>query len=308
MMDARAGREPSTPSPSSRSKSPPSAETVIKDTLVRRLLELRSGDPDRVLSALRQPPNLPIEAAPAVVQLLAWDRVSQHVIAALRPLAPRITGLLLDALLDPDQEFASRRRLPRIVAYGDPARAAAGLLRALGDRRFEVRFQCGRALLRVLERDPEVVSIDRAAVIAAILRELEVSKRVWDGQRLLDSLDGEASPLLDGVLAERGNRSLEHVFTLLALFLPRQPVKVALRGLYTDDVELRGTALEYLETALPGPVRSKLWPFVAGDAPAPPADRAAAGEALERLLGSQASIEINLGDLRKRLGQLPTDP
>ncbi len=304
MMNERAAAKgpPSGPAAAARA-----APTNVNDTVVKRILELRSGDAVRVQRALRQLPALPLEAVPAALQLLAWDRVCNDVIAALRPMAPRITGQLVDLLLDVDQEFATRRRLPRVLSRADPQRAAAGLLRALTDRRFEVRFQCGRALLSLMETAGSNLTFTRETIIQIVLKELEVSKRVWDGQRLLDSLEGEASPLLDGVLAERGNRSLEHVFALLALFLPRQPVKVALRGLHTDDLELRGTALEYLETALPDRVRRALWPFVGADAPKPPEDAAAAGAALERLLTSQASIEINLGELRKRLGRAEPD-
>ena len=38
-----------------------------------------------------------------------------------------------------------------------------------------------------------------------------------------------------------------HVFTLLAVVLPRQPLRIAYRALRSDDRRLRGTALEYLE-------------------------------------------------------------
>ena len=66
-------------------------------------------------------------------------------------------------------------------------------------------------------------------------------------------------------LRKRANRSLEHVFTILSLALPEEPLRVAFRGLHTDDKTLRGTALEYLESILPKPIRQSLWPFLEDD-------------------------------------------
>jgi hypothetical protein len=44
---------------------------------------------------------------------------------------------------------------------------------------------------------------------------------------------------------------MEHVFSLLAIVLPREPLKVAFRSLSSEDRVLRGLGFEYLETALP---------------------------------------------------------
>jgi hypothetical protein len=102
------------------------------------------------------------------------------------------------------------------------------------------------------------------------------------------------------VLRDRASRSLEHVFTVLSLVLPPQALRVAFRGLYTDDPQLRGTALEYLETALPAPVRAKLWPFLddhprRAAAPARPRE-----EVVAELLRSKESIALNLAALRRK--------
>jgi hypothetical protein len=40
---------------------------------------------------------------------------------------------------------------------------------------------------------------------------------------------------------------LEHVFRLLSLSLPREPLHVAFQALHTENTYLRGTALEYLD-------------------------------------------------------------
>jgi hypothetical protein len=111
--------------------------------------------------------------------------------------------------------------------------------------------------------------------------------------------DEEWSPVVDEVLRDRASRSLEHVFTVLALFLPRQPLKIAFRGLHTDDTLLRGTALEYLETALPADIREQLWPFLEDSRPKTQQTRPS-GEVLAQLLQSNNSIAINLDELRRK--------
>jgi hypothetical protein len=59
-----------------------------------------------------------------------------------------------------------------------------------------------------------------------------------------------------------GWKSLEHVFTLLSLVLPSQPLQIAFRSLHSKNSRLRGTALEYLEGVLPSEIREPLWPFL----------------------------------------------
>ena len=92
--------------------------------------------------------------------------------------------------------------------------------------------------------------------------------------------------------------SLAHVFTLLSLVVPREPLQLAFRGLQTDDEHLRGTALEYLDSVLPGQIRQRLWPFLehrpSRRATRPPE------EAIAALLRSNKSIMLNLEELRRR--------
>jgi hypothetical protein len=104
---------------------------------------------------------------------------------------------------------------------------------------------------------------------------------------------------MDEVLKERANRSLEHVFTLLALALPRQPLKIAFKGLHTTDPLLRGTALEYLETTLPVEIRKALWPYLEDNRTRRAGPTRAAEQVLNDLLDSSASIVIRLDEIRR---------
>jgi hypothetical protein len=224
--------------------------------------------------------------------------VARDAIAALRVAAPASVGTLADHLLDPEEDFAVRRRLPLVLAAHPAPRTVAALLAGLDDARFEVRYRCGRALSRLVQLDPSLL-IDAALVHAAVLREVAVDRGVWQSQRLLDQVDDEGwSPVADELIRERASRSVEHVFTMLALVLPRQPLKVAFRGLHTDDAQLRGTALEYLETTLPDDIRRALWPFLEDHRPGRASQRPS-DTVLRELLESHQSIVINLEKLRR---------
>ncbi len=281
-----AAERPSPPAGSGRAEFRPPG--TAPDPILDRIVDLRSNDLDRVRNALRSA-ELDLALVSPAISLLAWDDVAVDAIEALRGVAPRVTGQLVDGLLDPEAEFAVRRRLPRVLTAGEPVRAVEGLFAALADSRFEVRYRVGRALARLQERHP-VLSYPRERVLTAVLGEVAVDRRLWEHRRLLDHLAGDdESPFVDQYLRDRANRGLEHVFTVLSLILPREPLTIAFRGLHTEDAHLRGTALEYLETALPEEVRLKLWPFLEDDRKNRVSDRSRE-EILESLLQSNDTI------------------
>jgi AAA family ATP:ADP antiporter len=274
-----------------------------EDAIVQSMRDLRSNDPARVRGALAGAPALDSTLVPQTIQLLAWDAVAREAQQALWRVAAPHAGQLVDALLDPGNDFAVRRRIPAVLAGCSGARVVEGLTQGLADGRFEVRFRCARALAHVLERTPSL-SIDRDRVFAAVQNEAAVGRKVWDAQLILDQLGDLASEDADDELVrERAGRSLDHVFALLSLVLPREPMRIAYRGLHAGDPILRGTALEYLESVLPLAVRVVLWPYLdterasrgAAQRPAPERDLA-----LRNLLSSSQSIEVNLETLRKR--------
>ncbi len=264
-----------------------------------RVRNLHSGDRDLVIGALEAGP-LPAALIPHAVDLLAWDDVARQAIDALRQAGPVQTELLVKRLLDPDEDFTIRRRIPLVLATYKNRAAVEGLAGALSDKRFEVRYRSGRALTHLADLDPSL-TISREAALQAVVRELVSGTGVWGSRSVLDRMDDEGwSPVMDQFLRDRANRSLEHVFTLLALALPREPLRIAFRGLHTDDPLLRGTALEYLESTLPPEIRKPLWPYLEDDRPKRPGAVLPAADALHELLRSNESIVIRLEELRKQ--------
>jgi hypothetical protein len=271
----------------------------VGDPEVMEILALKSRNRDRVLAVLRSEEGLPPPLVPHVIPLLAWDPVAEDAVRALRKVAEERVGELIDALLDPNQPFAVRRRLARVFSVCVSQRAVDGLLLGLEDLRFEVRFQCGRSLAAILEKNPRV-RIDKERVFDVVRKEVAVGRPVWQSHRLLDSIDPEQRSFVDEFLKDRAGQSLAHVFTLLSLVLPTAPLQIAYRGLHTDDPKLRGTALEYLEGVLPQELSQRLWPFLGREQQAP-RDARARDEILADLLRSNESIMLNLEELRRRV-------
>ena len=64
-------------------------------------------------------------------------------------------------------------------------RSLDGLLAGLDDQRFEVRYHCSRAMVRILTRHPEL-SIHPARVIAIVRAGIVSTPQRWRGYKLLD--------------------------------------------------------------------------------------------------------------------------
>ncbi|HEY8090771.1 MAG TPA: hypothetical protein VIF09_23075 [Polyangiaceae bacterium] len=250
----------------------PAADTLRNPApLIAGARAILSGDLDSRRRALQGLTQTRAPLAGLLVVLLADRALHRDAEAALRKIAPQVTGLLIDALLDPAMDFLVRRRIPRVLAACRSQRAADGLLMGISDDRFEVRYECGRALLRVTEANSEVV-IDREKVFEAIRRELEK----WSPEKVAagefdEESDVEAPPafVTDMLAEDRLDRSLEHVFTILSLHLEREPLRMAFRALHHEDRRHRGTALEYLQTVLPSELRDAVWPLMSEEGPLP---------------------------------------
>jgi hypothetical protein len=241
---------------------PPGAAIESIDGPLQDVVALRSGDPDRVRRVLASEAPL----APAVVGfailLLADKEFHLDAIKALAKAAPACTGQLVDSLCDPRVDYATRRRLPRALAWCPTQAAVDGLLRGIEDERFEVRYACGRALLRIREANA-AIAVPLDSIVAIVTRE------VGRHEEILDAIDDDdddpdriASSLVDRLRHDRLDRSVEHVFNVLALHLDPESLRTAFKALHQEDDEIRGIALEYLETVLPDTIRDLVWPFV----------------------------------------------
>jgi hypothetical protein len=210
---------------------PPPAGTP-DDPLVQAIADLRSGDGVRIAAALSAYGG-DSRLVPHLVMMLGDDALFGLAAGALRRASARCTGQLVDALLDGEIAAVVRRRVARVLKSVPTQRAADGLLLALDDERFDIRYRAAEALLRIRG--------DNAALVLPAARILEIAAR-------------------EARHASRSPRHLDHVFDVLSLVLDRRPLEIALKAVRGSDAALRGTALEYLDNVLPLPVRERLWP------------------------------------------------
>lgn len=237
-----------------RKRPVPPPPVVSTDTIFELLRDLRSGKPVRITAALSRP--LPIEAIPGAIELVGsdHDEVARAATTALRAVAPRCTGALVDVLLDQKRPEQLRRRMPAIITAGAPDLAVWALWRGLRDPSFEVRYRCSIGL-SALAGDAPLASLRPEDVFDAVRHELLTDPEEWRARKLaVDTVIDTGDTELDVGLA--------HVFRVLGLVLPAEPLRVALRAAKTDDPELRGMALEYLESILPPDVRAQVWPLL----------------------------------------------
>jgi hypothetical protein len=158
-----------------------------------------------------------------------------------------------------------RRRLPFVLKSCASSLARDGLVQALATPSFEVRLRCGRALLALTDKNPEL-ALPPHVGFQAVERELT------------------------GGNTDAAAREL--VFNLLALVLEREPVKIAALAFDSDDTYLRGTALEYLETVLPSAIFAALAPRLA-TAPAQLLHQRGAAVLRAELLEAGATMRVS---------------
>jgi hypothetical protein len=209
----------------------PPLEAASSAPQLEALRRLLSGERDAIRDVLAAHPDPPPVLVGALVPLLARSDSYAGVLQALRRAAPRVTGQLVDAMLDPANELVVRRRLARVLKACATPRAAEGLLAALDDPSFELRAAAAAALASLHEQSA-VVQAGRERVLAQVRRELDSGEPV--------------------------DRQLPHVVALLSLVLERQPLQIAWAAMKGGDRALRGTALEYLSNVLPDDVFPRL--------------------------------------------------
>jgi ATP/ADP translocase len=200
---------------------------------------------------------------PALVRLLARDSTLLEASDRLVSLGPDTIEQIKPIALSSDTDFVIRRRIPILLARFNDPRAEELLIELLFDRRFEVRYRCGIALMkmqRAFHREQSKNAVDQ--LWKAVEREVALERPVWELHQLLDADEADADEFVADRVAQRGQCGLEHTFRLLALILDGEAVRAAYSGVLVDDTKLKDCSLEYLELVLPVKVREKLWQFI----------------------------------------------
>ncbi len=236
------------------------------EALLAQIGELLSGDLARATAVLRPPVDRHLVGH--IIPLLADASLARAARRALKQAARKVTGQLIDAMLDDQQPAAVRRRLPDIIEPCQNERAARGLFAGLDSDLAIVRERCAFALRDLTAAQPTLQPPKRQAFEAAI-RALE----------------------------REPQDKLTHVFVILGLALEPEPLELSLSALRSDDTNLRGTSYEYLENVLPSAVRQLLWPRLKEyGSVAPPKRKApqrSEKQMADELRQSMASLQID---------------
>lgn len=249
---------PSVPAPSRRATATSGAEESPAASLER----ITHGDPTEVSTALDSADDWGTDHIEPLIRLLARDAFYRRAGRILVGLGAEAMGPLADMLGDPEADFVIRRRIPRILAEVDLARADDSLLDGLAGDRFEVRYRSGVALARRRKKNRAVAEIDvDERIWNAVRAEVSRDRPIWELQRLLGDRPAQDDFVSDRLYG-RGELSLEHTFRLLSLVLEPGPIRTAFHGIVLDDPKLKSISLEYLEQVLPPDIRERLWPFI----------------------------------------------
>lgn len=306
---------PEAPRDSLRRPSPASVRTTAPgskrggDLVVGLVAQMLGPDVEVARAAIKAWDGRDRRPVAFMVRLLARDDLYKDVIASLSKGCDRIEGSLADHLSDPDEMFSVRRRLPRVLGACRTEKAVTALAEGLGDRRFEVRYQCAAALERIRGRTGRAP--DPTLLWKAIRDELKKSKPMWEAQRLLEEPEATDDPLLASAVTRRGAHSLRHVFRLLGLVQgDPKALEVSYEAVHAGEPHFRAVGLEYLENVLPPDVRDALWPLIGDDDEHKSREvpRQSMNDAMQALLASSSSlqppevggvmgVEISSGDL-----------
>jgi len=225
---------------------------------------LRSNDALQIGKALEMEFEWAPDYIPYLLRIVPRDVFFPHVSKILIGMGEGAVPILGECLSDESKDFVIRRRIPRILAKIDAPKADEALLDSLVSARFEIRYRSAIALAKRSKAGLCCGVGDRSEKIWEAIRfEVARQKAVWEMQQVLDKLDDtERDGFVSKHVGIRGELSLEHVFRLLALVLEPEPVQAALKGVLTNDPNLKSFALEYLEHVLPRDIKDKLWPFI----------------------------------------------
>lgn len=218
------------------------AETTerLGDPLLESIADLRSGNVSRIRRTLASR-EVSAELVPHVVELLRNEDLVKDVLNALRPVATSSAGFLVDVLIDPMRPSRVRRRIPIILGYSHSDLAEAGLLTALRDRDWDVRFRAAQGLDKMTRTRGKLgISPDRLQ--NAMIAELNA----------LQELPSTHHPT--------AKRRLELVFLLIGIGDDPETVDLCWRAVHSDDRQIKGTAVEYLENLVPADIWQLLLP------------------------------------------------
>jgi len=227
--------------------------------------------------------ELDLACAPMLIASLRDRRLKHDARDAIVAWGPAIIPPLVHFLNDPGENIWVRRAIPKTLArIGSPSSARA-LADSLGVDDAFLRRKVIEALGAMShDGDPVVLEAARTRLsveVRSYLRHLGdlLGLGSADGLRFHGprvAWNDRAPTFLHQLLSDRANMQLETTFGLLALLHPPGDIRAARYELLGADPAGRAHALEYLDNALTGEVRSTVFAAIGDEGHARQFDRA----------------------------------
>ncbi len=188
-----------------------------------------------------------------------WSRAAAR--RALAQYGEVVVNHLMAILRDPRADISLKREIPAILAQIDTSSARGVLVAALYTHDSGVAYRALRALNRI--RSQEDLSYNQESFMPL----LQIWAREYYGLLNLDLLlqtrQGPASRLLQKVVKERLDWSIEKIFRGLDLFLPLGDAYFSYLGFTSSRQDLRDNAVELIDSRIRGELRQTLLPIFA---------------------------------------------
>ena len=210
---------------------------------------------------------------PTLISLMRDRRLKHEAREALVSYGESVIPALVHFMNDTQEQVWVRRALPKTVARVGGRKAADALLAELGADDQFLRRKVIEALVWIRAHEPEF-EFDAEVIGKEIRHESRlyllgltdlVSTAPADSFEFRAPLirwPGGKPLLLQKMFADRMGTNVDNLFRLLSLVHPIVDVRAAALSLMSDDPRLRSHALEYLDNALQGEVRSEVFAVI----------------------------------------------
>lgn len=235
-----------------------------RSPLVGRLGNLLEDDSEDVVRyALESAGRLARrEHVPAVVRRLEHPRLGREAEEALEKFGLRVTGTLLDILLDSSEPLGTRKKVASLLGRIGGQEAADGLLAELAAAPEDLRDGILDALDRIRSGSDEI-RFDREAVLARLEEQFRRTYRWFlslspSGTGSARRAGGEDHTLRSGW----ASGFVLGIFKLLGLIHSREDVFKAYKNWLSGTRESVAYALELLDNSLSKSLRDSLFPIL----------------------------------------------
>ena len=189
-----------------------------------------------------------------------WSRRAAR--AALINYGDTLVPELIRLLRDPQINLSIKREVPYILTRINTRSSRAGLVASLYTHDSVVSYRALRGL-NTIRDDAEELSYSQESFIPLLQIWAKDYYELINIETLAQNERRLLSPLMQRVLDERKDWTVEKIFRGLELYLPMGDAWFSYIGFKSDDPELRENAVELIDTRIRGELRQTLLPLFA---------------------------------------------